>query len=259
MLTKRAQWMQPVLVKATALAGISVPNLQARKRHSHSRRFFCAQRVGGSFISSMVGGVREPQGSPVPVAGTLTVCPSATLISVGLVDSMYLQESQMNDIVISVVPSIELSHGQPIVSSLAVAEHFRKSHRNVVRDIKALDCSERFNTLNFEHIEYTDTRGRTQSAVRMTRNGFMFLVMGYTGPAAARVKEAYIQRFDEMEARYKISANELEYYRNRERELVRVQRQHIRLQRQHIRLLTRTGRPVATHRPNQPDLFGGAA
>lgn len=34
----------------------------------------------------------------------------------------------------------------------------------------------------------------------LTRDGLTFLVMGFTGPQAARTKEAYIQRFNAMEA-----------------------------------------------------------
>nr|WP_277668545.1 Rha family transcriptional regulator [Caproiciproducens galactitolivorans] len=34
----------------------------------------------------------------------------------------------------------------------------------------------------------------------MTRDGFMFLVMGYRGKKAAAIKEAYIKQFNEMEA-----------------------------------------------------------
>ena len=33
----------------------------------------------------------------------------------------------------------------------------------------------------------------------MTRDGFMFLVMGYRGKKAARIKETYIKRFNSME------------------------------------------------------------
>ena len=35
----------------------------------------------------------------------------------------------------------------------------------------------------------------------ITRDGFMFLVMGFTGKTAAKWKEAYIKAFNEMEAK----------------------------------------------------------
>ncbi|HGJ5890835.1 MAG TPA: Rha family transcriptional regulator [Arsenophonus apicola] len=34
----------------------------------------------------------------------------------------------------------------------------------------------------------------------MTKNGFIFLVMGFTGKKAAQFKEAYIAEFDKMES-----------------------------------------------------------
>lgn len=34
----------------------------------------------------------------------------------------------------------------------------------------------------------------------MTRDGFVFLVMGFTGKMAAKFKEAYIKAFNAMEA-----------------------------------------------------------
>lgn len=165
----------------------------------------------------------------------------------------------MSDLVISVVPSVELVNGQPMVSSLTVAEHFRKAHKNVLRDIKVLDCSPRFAESNFGLSEYVDRSGRPLQAIRMTRDGFMFLVMGYTGAAAARVKEAYIQRFNELEARLQVRAADLQHYRRCERDLIRVQRYSLALQRRVIRL---QGRMLATPRPAsspQADLFTGAA
>lgn len=84
-------------------------------------------------------------------------------------------------------------------NSLLVARMFGKRHDSVLRDIRNLDCSEKFNLHNFEEITYKDDRGRKQPAVAMTRDGFTFLVMGYRGKKAAQFKETYIERFNEME------------------------------------------------------------
>lgn len=86
------------------------------------------------------------------------------------------------------------------VSSLMVAELFGKDHRKVVRDVESLDCSPEFNAANFGRISYEDSRGRKQKAYAMTRDGFMFLAMGYRGKKAAQIKEAYIREFNKMEA-----------------------------------------------------------
>lgn len=89
---------------------------------------------------------------------------------------------------------------KPAVSSLDVAETFGKEHKNVLRDIENIGCSEEFNRLNFEPISYVDVKNRTQKAYIMTRDGFTLLVMGYTGNLAMKFKEAYIRQFNAMES-----------------------------------------------------------
>ena len=91
------------------------------------------------------------------------------------------------------------AHDTARANSLQVAEMFEKQHKNVLQAIERLDCSEEFNRLNFQPISYTDSYGRKQKAVAMTRDGFAFLAMGFTGKKAARFKEAYIKRFNDME------------------------------------------------------------
>jgi len=81
-----------------------------------------------------------------------------------------------------------------------VAETFGKEHKNVLRDIDNLGCSEEFNRLNFEPISYTDSMNRQQKSYVMTRDGFTLLVMGYTGELAMKFKEAYIRQFNAMES-----------------------------------------------------------
>ena len=85
------------------------------------------------------------------------------------------------------------------VNSLFVAKFFEKDHKNVLRDIKELDCSDEFRRLNFEQSSYKNDQGKRQPCVDMTRDGFTFLAMGYRGKKAAKFKELYIKRFNEME------------------------------------------------------------
>ena len=88
-------------------------------------------------------------------------------------------------------------------SSLQVAKVFEKEHRNVLADIRNLDCSKDFYELNFQQIRRTvdlgDGRTRKDPMFLMTRDGFIFLTMGYRGKKAAAIKEAYIKRFNDME------------------------------------------------------------
>lgn len=85
-----------------------------------------------------------------------------------------------------------------ITNTLLVAKHFGKNHRDVLRVFKNLDCSKEFTERNFALSEYKDSTGRTLPMYEMTKNGFVFLVMGFTGKQAAQFKESYINAFDEM-------------------------------------------------------------
>jgi Rha family phage regulatory protein len=80
-----------------------------------------------------------------------------------------------------------------------VAEVFGKKHKNVLQAIEMLECSESFTRLNFQPSEYKDSTGRKLPMYRMTRDGWAFLVMGFTGAEAAHWKEKYIAAFNAME------------------------------------------------------------
>ena len=88
--------------------------------------------------------------------------------------------------------------GALMTTSLKVADAFGKRHDNLLRKIETLGCSTEFNALNFEEVEYLDLKGETRKAWNMTKDGFMFLVMGFTGTKAATIKEAYIAEFNRM-------------------------------------------------------------
>lgn len=86
-----------------------------------------------------------------------------------------------------------------MTSSLDVAEYFGKRHKNVLQAIEMLECSEEFNRLNFQPVKYRDQKGEMRKCYRLTRDGFTFLAMGFTGKKAAKFKESYILAFNEME------------------------------------------------------------
>ena len=94
---------------------------------------------------------------------------------------------------------IFIKNNKAVVSSLDIARVFEKEHKNVIRNIKRLGCSDEFSRLHFEPSEYLDERGKMQPAYNMTRDGAVLLIMGYTGKLAMQFKEAYIKRFSEME------------------------------------------------------------
>lgn len=66
-----------------------------------------------------------------------------------------------------------------------------------------MECSAEFRALNFEATTETRQAGATTRDLRsidMTKDGLVFLIMGFTGRKAATFKEAYIARFNQMEA-----------------------------------------------------------
>ncbi|MFS1463847.1 Rha family transcriptional regulator [Vibrio lentus] len=83
-------------------------------------------------------------------------------------------------------------------TSLKIAEAFNKRHDDVLRRLRSLECSQDFIDRNFTGNKYKDRRGRSLPLYEMTKDGFMFLVMGFTGTKAAHIKEAYINAFNQM-------------------------------------------------------------
>ena len=96
-----------------------------------------------------------------------------------------------------------LKNEQALTTSLKVAEYFDKRHDVVLR---AITASER-DAHNFAGVEkafikssYMDAKGEKRPMYLLNRDGFMFVVMGFTGKKAAELKWNYIQEFNRMEA-----------------------------------------------------------
>lgn len=86
-----------------------------------------------------------------------------------------------------------------VVSSRDVARVFDRDHKDVLKSIRNLGCSQSFNERNFAPVEYRDTKGESRPEFLMSRDGFTLLVMGYNGERAMTFKEAYIEEFGRME------------------------------------------------------------
>ena len=89
---------------------------------------------------------------------------------------------------------VELKSNKAVTTSIKVAKYFKKEHETVIKEIENLDCSEIFKNENFfKHLE------KDNIYFTMTKDGFTFLVMGYTGKKASKFKEEYIKAFNRME------------------------------------------------------------
>lgn len=97
---------------------------------------------------------------------------------------------------------VAVENDQVVTTSLKIADIFGKRHKHVLEAIKTMECSEEFRETNFRPSEFTYQNGNIKKQLPMyyiTRDGFMFLVMGFTGKTAAKYKEAYIKAFNDME------------------------------------------------------------
>ncbi|EFI6094562.1 transcriptional regulator [Escherichia coli] len=163
--------------------------------------FLCVMH---SHIQIMVGRAGQPQGWPVSVvAGISTPVRLTTLMVVenlgGELFKQTIEAAIMATIPTLSHPDVTIENGRAVTTSIAIAEFFGKQHHHVVQKIESLECSERFLTSNFSRVKF-EHRGNTYNAYQITKNGFVFLVMGFTGKKAATFKEAYIAEFDRMEA-----------------------------------------------------------
>jgi Rha family phage regulatory protein len=89
-----------------------------------------------------------------------------------------------------------------MATSLQVAERFGKRHDTVLRAIQNLECSPGYRLRNFAESSYLNRQGKTQPMVEMTRDGFVILAMGFTGPQAMAWKESFIEAFNRLEQAY---------------------------------------------------------
>lgn len=102
----------------------------------------------------------------------------------------------------SAKPQVFVREGQFFTSSLDIARHFDKAHKDVLRAIDKVieDCGPEFGERNFAPTTYLTEQNRQLRAYDLTRDGFSLVVMGFTGSAATKWKIAYIDAFNAMEA-----------------------------------------------------------
>jgi Rha family phage regulatory protein len=99
------------------------------------------------------------------------------------------------------VPTVSIHDGRPAVTSREISHYFDKRHDAVLRDIRNImsNCPKKFTAHNFVVSNYLDETGRSLPMYIIYRDGFMLLVMGYTGKKALAIKLAYIEAFNAME------------------------------------------------------------
>lgn len=87
-----------------------------------------------------------------------------------------------------------------IVTTLEISNRFGRQHKDVLHSIEKIECSQEFRRRNFTPSSYSNSQNKAQPMFELTRDGFTFLCMGFTGSQAALWKERYIEAFNQMEA-----------------------------------------------------------
>jgi len=94
---------------------------------------------------------------------------------------------------------VVVKNGSVVCTSLMMAEKFNKEHKNVIQAIRNVECSAEFRELNFKLSYYTSSQNKEMHMYELTRDGFTFVAMGFTGREASEWKEKYINAFNMME------------------------------------------------------------
>ncbi|MDR6048498.1 Rha family transcriptional regulator [Escherichia coli] len=188
-----------VLAAAKSVAGIGVPEFSTA--HNRAKAVFLCAMHG--YIQIMVGRAGASKDAPVSVEAGYANPVRFTTSQIGVCGGDCPNHST-GAVVMTTIPTISqpeiaIVDGQAVTSSLAVADFFSKSHDDVLKKIRTLECSASFTARNFSVSDYTDCTGRKLPCYQITRDGFAFLAMGFTGKRAARFKEAYINAFNQME------------------------------------------------------------
>ncbi|EHR9097528.1 ash family protein, partial [Escherichia coli] len=154
-------------------------NPKSNVAHNRAQAVFLC--VKHSHIRIMVGRAGQPKGWP---GSTLTgISTPVRLTTIMVVESLGGELLILNaeDAIMATIPTLShpdvtIENGRAVTTSVAVAEFFRKMHKNVIQKIETLECSPEFNRLNFKLVTYTDAKGEKRPMYQITKNGFVFLV-----------------------------------------------------------------------------------
>jgi len=113
----------------------------------------------------------------------------------------------MNTIALSPEQFIFAQDNELKTNSLKISEAFGKTHAHVLRDIEKVisQVSDSFGKANFGLSEYEQENNlglmTNYKMYDLSKDGFIMVVMSYTGAKAFAIKEAYINAFNQMAAK----------------------------------------------------------
>lgn len=102
--------------------------------------------------------------------------------------------------------AVTVKSNRTITTSLAIAKEFNKRHTDILRAITNRISRRIFALAGIsetakdwiKETSYLDEQGKTRKMYELTKDGFIFVVMGLTGEKADAIKIAYINEFNRM-------------------------------------------------------------
>ncbi|ENU7734898.1 Rha family transcriptional regulator [Salmonella enterica] len=186
--------------------GAGFSSLLITRAHNRAQAvFLCAMHCHVQIMAGRMGASSDAPDSRVTGLLTLYVSPPLRLAASG---GEYFYLSHEAAIMATTPtlshPQVTIENGRAVTTSMAVALYFKKLHKHVLEKIDNLDCSPEFTSANFsadvQIVGIGNGAKRESKSYKITKDGFVFLVMGFTGKKAAAFKEAYIAEFNRMEA-----------------------------------------------------------
>lgn len=97
---------------------------------------------------------------------------------------------------------VKVVDGQPMTSSVQIAEHFNKNHKDVLRIINSVLVRTKNpeHRRNFAPMSDRDERNRRRNFYLLTEKGFQFVVSGFTGATADEWKWKFLDEFESLRA-----------------------------------------------------------
>ncbi|EAY4772722.1 peptidase [Salmonella enterica] len=186
-------------------AGAGFSSLLITIAHNRAHAvFLCVKPCHIQIMAGRTGASSDAPGSIVTGLLTLYVSPPLRLAASGGEFLKFTIEAAIMATTPTLShPQVTIENGRAVTTSMAVALYFKKLHKHVLEKIDNLDCSPEFTSANFSaHVENIKAGAvnRDSRSYKITKDGFVFLVMGFTGKKAAAFKEAYIAEFNRMEA-----------------------------------------------------------
>uniref|UniRef100_UPI003A90CF12 Rha family phage regulatory protein n=1 Tax=Salmonella enterica TaxID=28901 RepID=UPI003A90CF12 len=191
---------------APAKSGVGIGVPESNMAHNRAQAvFLCAKHRHTQIMVGRMGASSDAPGSMLTgYANPVRLTTSAIGVSCGELSILNMEAAIMATTPTLSHPQVTIENGRAVTTSMAVALYFKKLHKNVIQKIESLDCSPEFTSANFsadvQMVGIGNGAERGSKSYKITKDGFVFLVMGFTGKKAAAFKEAYIAEFNRMEA-----------------------------------------------------------